>query len=133
MPRLRRRFTVRRWMILVAVVAVVQGLGTPAWRWHKAWRRLAAQQAYYAEGRITIDRLIGADRQVRDAELACCWTRGGKIAVLAAHIDRAERMVAEERRLEEDCLHCHMSADVAEVEGWIEEDRDRLRSMSAAD
>ena len=132
MPRPHCRFTVRRLMILVAVVAFAQGLGTPAWRWHKARRRLAAQQAYYAEGRITCERLIGADRQVRDAELAFCWTRRGKIAVLAAHIDRTARMIAEDRRSAEGCC-CRGLPDWQVAELDLDEERERLRALIAAD
>ena len=132
----RRHPSLRQLMILVAVAAVLMGGGIEV-RKHQqlrhATRRLVAQRAFYDEGRITIDRLIDASRQVMEAEMVLCWGRRGRVAIVAAHVDRATRMVAEERRLLEGYQCWHTTADMAEAENALDDGRQQLRALVAAE
>ena len=51
-------------------------------------RRLQAQQAYYDEGRITIDRVIDASLQLMLAETAASTTKEQRLAAAKGHWER---------------------------------------------
>jgi RNA polymerase sigma factor (sigma-70 family) len=63
-----------------------------------ARRRLEAQQAFYKEGRITIDRYLDASNELRLAEMDASKTREDRIAAARAHLDRASEVEANERQ-----------------------------------
>jgi RNA polymerase sigma factor (sigma-70 family) len=78
-----------------------------------ARQRLAAQRAYYEEGRITLDRYIEASRELMLAETAVNPTRDGRLAAAKAHWDRMGETQKRER--EELNLGRGTVADVAEA------------------
>ena len=56
-----------------------------------ARRRLEAQEAFYKEGRITIDRFLEASHELMHAEIQASKTREGRITAAQAHLDRVKR------------------------------------------
>jgi len=67
-------------------------------RLRSAQKRYETQNAFYEEGRITIDRLIDASRQVMEAELALADTSEKRRASMQTHIDRVQRIHSRETR-----------------------------------
>jgi hypothetical protein len=63
-----------------------------------ARRRLEAQQAYYRQNRITIDRYLDASNELRLAEIDASKTREDRIAAAQAHRDRASEVEANVRK-----------------------------------
>ena len=61
-----------------------------------ARRRLEAQEAFYKEGRITVDRYMNASNQLMLAEIQASKTREVRIAA-ALHLDRARAIEDNER------------------------------------
>ena len=59
--------------------------------------RLAAQRAFYEEGRITIDRYIEASRLLMVAEIDAATTHTQKVAAARAHFKRAEEIAKREQ------------------------------------
>jgi RNA polymerase sigma factor (sigma-70 family) len=59
--------------------------------------RLKAQEAYYKEGRITIDRYLDASNQLMHAEIQASKTREERIAAARANLDRVKQVEANER------------------------------------
>ena len=71
-------------------------------RLRNAQKRYAAQNAFYDEGQVTIDRPIEAGRQVMEAELALIATPEQRRASIQTYIDRVQRIYRREvRELEE--------------------------------
>jgi RNA polymerase sigma factor (sigma-70 family) len=79
-----------------------------------ARRRLEAQRAYYEEGRITLDRMNDASRQVMLAETAASATKDQRVAVAKTHLDRMTELLERERAELE--IGRSTAADVAEAE-----------------
>jgi RNA polymerase sigma factor (sigma-70 family) len=66
-------------------------------RLEAARRRLEAQRAYYEQGRITLDRMSDASRQVMLAETAVSATKDERVAAAKAHLDRMTEVLDRER------------------------------------
>ena len=66
-------------------------------RLEAARRRLEAQRAYYEQGRITLDRLSDASRQVMLAETAVSATKDERMAAAKTHLDRMTEVLERER------------------------------------
>ena len=66
-------------------------------RLEAARRRLEAQRAYYEEGRITLDRMSDASKQVMLAETAMSATKDERLAAAKAHLDRMTEVLDRER------------------------------------
>jgi RNA polymerase sigma factor (sigma-70 family) len=81
-----------------------------------ARRRLEAQQAFYRENRITIDRYLDASNELRLAEMDASKTRDDRIAASRAHRDRAREVEANERKEFEEGRST--VADVTEAEQY---------------
>ncbi len=79
--------------------------------------RLEAQQAFYDEGRITIDRLIDASRMMMEAELAIAGSPEAREAPLRAHVVRLRLIKAREQAELVDGRAT--TADVAEAESRL--------------
>ena len=79
-----------------------------------ARRRLDAQRGYYEEGRITLDRMNDASRQVMLAETAARATKDERVAVAKTHLDRMTELLERERAELE--IGRNTAADVAEAE-----------------
>jgi hypothetical protein len=79
-----------------------------------ARRRLEAQRAYYEEGRITLDRMNDASRQVMLAETAASATKDERVAVAKTHLDRMTELLQRERAELE--IGRSTVADVSEAE-----------------
>ena len=62
-----------------------------------ARRRLEAQEAFYKEGRITIDRYLDASHALMDAEIQASNTREGRTTAARAHLDLVKKVEANER------------------------------------
>ncbi len=62
-----------------------------------ARRRLEAQEAFYEEGRITIDRFLSASHELMHAEIQASTNREGRITAAQAHLDRVKGVEARER------------------------------------
>ena len=88
-------------------------------RLEAARRRLEAQRTYYNEGRITIDRLGEASRQLMLAETALATTKDQRVAAAKSHWDRANEVLLRET----DQLSAGRStiADVSEAQVALEE------------
>jgi RNA polymerase sigma factor (sigma-70 family) len=61
-----------------------------------ARRRYEAQQQYYKQGRITIDRIVDASQQLAEAELRLAKTDFERIAPRKRHLDRVKEIEARE-------------------------------------
>jgi hypothetical protein len=81
-----------------------------------ARRRLEAQQAFYRESRITIDRYLDASNELRLAEMDASKTREDRVAAVRAHRDRAREVEANERKEFEEGRST--TADVTEAEQY---------------
>jgi RNA polymerase sigma factor (sigma-70 family) len=79
-----------------------------------ARRRLEAQEAFYKEGRITIDRYLDASNELKLAEMDVSKTREDRIAAARAHLDRVKDVEARERKEFEEGRST--TADVTEAE-----------------
>ncbi len=79
-----------------------------------ARRRLEAQRAFYEEGRITVDRFLGASHELMHAEIQASTTREARISAVQAHLDRAKKVEARERSELQEGRGTR--ADVAEAE-----------------
>jgi RNA polymerase sigma factor (sigma-70 family) len=62
-----------------------------------ARERLDAQRAFYEEGRITLDRMIDASKQLMLAETTAGTTKDQRVAAAKAHWDRMADLVKRER------------------------------------
>src|SRR4051812_4797578 len=96
----RPRFTVRRLMVAVAIGAFL----TAGCIWAGKWERIFSASREYdeilkrdEEGRVTLVQIIESSRRLMDARLAVCLTQNGRDAVIAAHVERADRMIDRER------------------------------------
>ncbi len=59
--------------------------------------RLEAQKAYYQEGRITLDRVVDASKQLEIAELRLAKTDADRHAVRIRHVDRTKEIENREK------------------------------------
>jgi RNA polymerase sigma factor (sigma-70 family) len=66
-------------------------------RVNAARQRIAAQRAYYREGRITIDRYIDASEQLMRAEMAASTTKDERLAAAKANMARIEEILELEQ------------------------------------
>ncbi len=82
-------------------------------RLRNAQIRRQAQQAFYDEGRITIDRLIDANRQVIQAEQVLAVTPQERRASLETYVDRLRKI--HDKELREFELGRATTADIAEA------------------
>jgi len=67
-------------------------------RVNAAVQRLDAQRAYYAEGRLTVDRYIDASQQLMVAETAASTTKEQRLAAAKAHWDRMTDLLQKEQK-----------------------------------
>lgn len=67
-------------------------------RVNAAAQRLDAQRAYYAEGRLTVDRYIDASQQLMLAETAASTTKEQRAAAAKAHWDRMTDLLRKEQK-----------------------------------
>jgi RNA polymerase sigma factor (sigma-70 family) len=79
-----------------------------------ARRRLEAQEVFYKQGRITIDRYLDASDELRLAEIDASTKREARIAAARAHLERANEVEANERREHQEGRGT--TADVTEAE-----------------
>jgi hypothetical protein len=90
----RVRFTVRRMMVAVAVVAAVTAGCIHAGRWARyttALREYERFRTFYGEGRVTMSRCLGGSQRLMEADIDRCLTRRGQVAAITAHVRRTTR------------------------------------------
>ncbi len=82
-----------------------------------ARQRLEAQGAFFAEGRITLDRYVGASRALMEAERDAAETKEARVAVVRGHMARLKRIAEGERANLEKGRST--AADVAEIQAEL--------------
>ncbi len=90
-------------------------------RLRSAQVRYEAQNTFYEEGRITIDRLITASRRVMDAEIALADTSEKRRASIQTYVDRLQRI--HDRETKELEVGRATTADIAEASDSLVEAR----------
>jgi RNA polymerase sigma factor (sigma-70 family) len=94
-----------------------------------ARQRYEAQEAYYKEGRITLDRFADASRALAEAELRAAKTDYERIAVKKRNLDRLKAI--EEREEAEVKAGRGTKADLAEASMWrVEAELDLHEAMA---
>jgi hypothetical protein len=104
----RLRFSIRHWMMLVTIAAMLLGAG----RWAKAWARLHSAQVelqhyqslYYVEGRVTADALIVRSRRLMEAQFDWYRDHRARIQAIEAHLGRIDVILKQVRKDLEECF-----------------------------
>jgi hypothetical protein len=114
MPRPVFRFSIRRWIVLVATFAMVLGAGVAARSWYRVHARLiSAQQDYarsvnlYDEGRVSCLEVAFRSRCVMNAECELAYSKGARVSAASAHCRRLQSLRDEEARQLAGFLDCH--------------------------
>jgi hypothetical protein len=122
MKSIRHR-SIRSWMIVVLVTAIILGAGVAARDWLRAHQRvLVAHNDYlnsltlYQEGRASCLELAFRSRCLMDAECDMPYSPGARVSGISGHIRRLQTLRDEEARLSASELHYGRGSDTTDLE-----------------
>ena len=128
------RMTTRRWMIGVMAVALAIGSYIHASRWYdlrtryvSALREYSVHERFYEEGRVTALRFFEKSQDLMEAQVALCFTKAGRSAVVSAHLNRAANLIKREESELEVCSRG--VSDVEEIRYYLVALRKRMKGM----
>ncbi len=101
MRLIRRKFTVRRMMVAVAVTAAFMAGCIQAGKWVRlaaASREYEKCLKFHIEGRVLLSQCVEKSRRLMDARIALSLTRKEQAAAIMAHVERITPLIVEERQ-----------------------------------
>jgi hypothetical protein len=117
--------TTRRWLIVVAVAAVMLRAVDATRSWRRHFRYAAAIHAHEATmrffnlGRVTLTDAVLSSQRLMDEELRLSSSAEDRTTAFSSHLRRADGMIKGYRRDLELAIHCDVDAEIAEAEATL--------------